>query len=302
MEAVMKEQNEKPMREQSGTTDVVGSALDRVEARVRVLEKLMSEPKTLWMRLLVFAVIVVIVYWGSNAITYNGITERGSGIAVNVFKNLLNPDKTLLFNLTREGVPFLVLETIGIAVLGTIFGAILAIPISFLSATNIVPKGVAYVFRAIVLFIRTIPSLMWALIWIRVTGPGAFCGVTTQSICSIGMISKMYIMAIENLDTGILESLDACGCNTFEKIRVGILPQLSASFISTAIYRFDINLKDATVLGIVGAGGIGSPLMQSISSFKYQRVAAFLWALVLLVVIIEWISTQIRSRLAHGRQ
>lgn len=274
----------------------------RLEASARVQEKLMSEPKMLWKRLLIFGVVFVIVLWGSSAISYNGITDRGSGIAINIFKNLLKPDKALLFNLTRDGIPFLVLETIGIAVLGTIFGAVLAIPISFLSATNIVPKPVAYLFRAIVLFIRTIPSLMWALIWIRVTGPGAFCGVTTQSICSIGMISKMYIMAIENLDTGILESLDACGCNTFEKIRVGILPQLSASFVSTAIYRFDINLKDATVLGIVGAGGIGSPLMQSISSFKYNRVAAFLWTLVLLVVIIEWISTKIRARLAHGRQ
>lgn len=301
MEAVMNEHEEMKKTERTANGDVAGDILSRLESRVRVLEKLMSEPKMLWMRLLIFGIIAVIVYWGSSAITYNGITDRGSGIAVNVFKNLLNPDRELLFNLTRDGVPFLVLETIGIAVLGTVFGAILAIPISFLSATNIVPKGIAYLFRAIVLFIRTIPSLMWALIWIRVTGPGAFCGVTTQSICSIGMISKMYIMAIENLDTGILESLDACGCNTFEKIRVGIIPQLSASFISTAIYRFDINLKDATVLGIVGAGGIGSPLMQSISSFKYQRVAAFLWALVLLVVIIEWISTQIRARLAHGR-
>lgn len=271
------------------------------ETDKRIREQLEKEPKLWWKQLLIFLVVALIVAWGSSAISYNGITDRGSGIAVNVFKNLLNPDRALLFNLTREGVPFLILETIGIAVLGTIFGAILAVPISFLSATNIVPKGVAYVFRAIVLFIRTIPSLMWALIWIRVTGPGAFCGVTTQSICSIGMISKMYIMAIENLDTGILESLDACGCNTLEKIRVGILPQLSASFISTAIYRFDINLKDATVLGIVGAGGIGSPLIQSIASFKYQRVAAFLWALVLLVVIIEWISTKIRSRLARGR-
>lgn len=262
----------------------------------------MSEPDLLWMRLLVFGILAVIVFWGSTAISYHGITERGSGIAVNIFKNLLRPEKELLFNATRDGIPFLVLETIGIAVLGTFFGAVLAIPFGFLSAANIVPKPVAFVFRAIVLFIRTIPSLMWALIWIRVTGPGAFCGVTTQSVCSIGMISKLYSMAIENLDTGILESLDACGCNTFEKIRVGILPQLSASFVSTAIYRFDINLKDATVLGIVGAGGIGSPLMQSISGFKYRKVAAFLWTLVLLVVVIEWVSTRIRARLAHGKQ
>lgn len=301
MQVVMNEHQEMKKAE-IGTPGDDPSGLSGPERRARVQEKLMSEPNLLWARILVFGAVFLLVAWGSSAITYNGVTDLGSGIALNILKNLGNPDREILLNLTTEGVPFLVLETIGIAVLGTIFGAILAIPVSFLSATNIVPKPVAYFFRAIVLFIRTIPSLMWALIWIRVTGPGAFCGVTTQSICSIGMISKMYIMAIENLDTGILESLDACGCNVFEKIRVGILPQLSASFISTAIYRFDINLKDATVLGIVGAGGIGSPLMQSISGYKYQRVAAFLWALILLVVIIEFISTRIRARLAQGRR
>ena len=155
---------------------------------------------------------------------------------------------------------------------------------------------------AVILLIRTIPSMVWALVWIRVTGPGAFCGVVTQSVCSIGMISKMYITAIEDLDTGILESLDAAGCNTFQKIRVGIMPKLSDRFVSTAIYRFDINLKDATTLGIVGAGGIGSPLVQSITYSRWSNVGAFLWALILLVLIIEYVSTRIRSTLARGRQ
>ncbi|MBQ9059012.1 MAG: phosphonate ABC transporter, permease protein PhnE [Atopobiaceae bacterium] len=267
-----------------------------------ILEALAAEPKNLWKRILIFAVVLAIAAWGATSVDFNGITQSGAKIAGSVINGIMHPNTELLFNLTTDGVPFLVLQTIAIAILGTIFGALLAIPISFLSATNIVPRPVAMIFRAIVLFIRTIPSLMWALIWIRVTGPGAFCGVVTQSICSIGMVSKMYVTAIENLDTGILESLDAAGCNTFEKIRVGVLPQLLASFISTAIYRFDINLKDATTLGIVGAGGIGSPLVQSISSAKYHNVGAFLWALIILVVIIEWLSTKIRTRLAHGRQ
>lgn len=271
-------------------------------ANENVLEKLYSEPNNLWKRILIFIVLLIIAAWGASSLSFNGITEKGTLVAKNVLSGIMHPETELLFNMTTDGVPFLVLQTIAIAVLGTINGAILAIPVSFLASTNIVPKPIAYIFRALILLIRCIPALIWALIWIRVTGPGAFCGVTTQSICSIGMISKMYITAIENLDTGILESLDAAGCNTFEKIRVGVLPQLLASFISTAIYRFDINLKDATTLGIVGAGGIGSPLMQSISSAKYHRVGAFLWALIVLVVIIEWISTQIRRRLAHGKR
>ena len=197
-------------------------------------------------------------------------------------------------------MPYLLFQTIAIAVLGTLFGAILAIPFAFLASTTIMPKPVAYIFRIFILLIRTIPSLVWALMWIRVTGPGAFCGVVTQSVCSIGMISKMYITAIEDLDTKILESLDAMGCTPFQKIRYGVLPQLTASFISTTIYRFDINLKDATTLGIVGAGGIGASLMQCLNSRRWAMVGAFIWGLMVLVLIIEFASTRIRRKLARG--
>jgi phosphonate transport system permease protein len=112
----------------------------------------------------------------------------------------------------------------------------------------------------------------------------------------------MYITAIEDLDTGVLDALDASGCTTFQKIRCGILPQLSANFISTTIYRFDINLKDATTLGIVGAGGIGAALVQSINSRRWAMVGSFLLALIILVLIIEYCSTKIRNKLAHGNQ
>ena len=267
-----------------------------------ILEVLQSEPKHFWKRFIIFALLLVAVLWSSGAIQYNGVAAKGSEVAAGIWSGLTHPNFELLFNLTKNGVPYLILQTIAIAVLGTIFGAILAIPVSFLASTNIVPKPIAYIFRALILLIRTIPSLVWALVWIRVTGPGAFCGVITQSVCSIGMISKMYITAIEDLDTGILESLDAAGCNTFQKVRIGILPQLSASFVSTAIYRFDINLKDATTLGIVGAGGIGSPLVQSISYNRWSNVGSFLIALIILVIIIEYCSTKIRARLAHGKQ
>lgn len=267
-----------------------------------ILEKFQSEPKYTVQRVIVLLILVAIVSWGGTSLSFQGFTKQGIIVAQGVINGLFHPNWDLIFNLSTNGVPYLLLQTMAIAVLGTIIGAILAIPVSFLSSTNIVPKPIAYAFRALILLIRTIPALIWALVWIRVTGPGPFCGVVTQSICSIGMISKMYITAIEDLNTGILESLDACGCTTFQKIRVGILPQLSASFISTAIYRFDINLKDASTLGIVGAGGIGSPLVQSISSGKWSYVGSFLLALMVLVVIIEYLSTKIRARLARGKQ
>ncbi|MPN48774.1 Phosphate-import permease protein PhnE [bioreactor metagenome] len=114
------------------------------------------------------------------------------------------------------------------------------------------------------------------------------------------MISKMYINAIEDLDIRILESMDAAGCTRFQKIRYGILPQLYANFVSTLIYRFDINIKDATTLGIVGAGGIGAALIQCINSRRWSMVGAFLCGMIILMLVIELFSTRIRKKLARG--
>ena len=136
--------------------------------------------------------------------------------------------------------------------------------------------------------------------FIRVTGPGPFAGLLTMSLCSIGMVSKMFIESIEDLDKRILESLDAAGCTTFQKIRYGILPQLTADFTSTIIYRFDMNLRDATVLGLVGAGGIGASLVQCLNSRRWAMVGSFVWGLMVLVLTIEIVSTRIRRKLAHG--
>ncbi|RRC94095.1 ABC transporter permease [Erysipelotrichaceae bacterium OH741_COT-311] len=266
-----------------------------------ILNMYNKRPNTKWIKLLVTAIIISLVIYSASGVTYKGIAAKGSDVAFGIMYGLTHPDVSIIFNFTKEGVPYLLAQTAAIAVLGTIFGAVLAIPFSFLCSKKIVGKYVAFVFQAIVLLIRTIPSVVWALVWIRVTGPGPFCGVVTQSICSIGMISKMFVTAIDDIDTGILESLDACGCTTFQKIRYGILPQLSSSFISTTIYRFDINLKDATVLGIVGAGGIGAVLQQSISSRRWTIVGAFLLSLIVAVLVIEYFSTRIRKKLARGQ-
>lgn len=259
-----------------------------------------KRPRRWWVYTIVVIIIVVLLGWSAGAIEFKGLASKGSEVAYGIVYGISHPDTNLLFNTTTDGVPYLLFETIAIAILGTLIGGLLAIPFSFLASENIVPKWVAFLSRSFILLIRTIPSLVWALVWIRVTGPGAFCGVVTQSVCSIGMISKMYITAIEDLDTRILESLDAAGCNAFQKIRYGILPQLYANFVSTIIYRFDINIKDATTLGVVGAGGVGAALIQCINSRRWSMVGAFICGLVLLMLIIEVVSTKIRNKLARG--
>ena len=277
-----------------------GSILDTLDHKLTVAEAYALRPRKWLAYTAIVLILAFLIGWSGSDVHFSGLTSTGSSVAKGVVSGIFHPDTALMFGLSKTDVPYLLLQTIAIAVLGTLIGAILAIPFAFLASFNIMPKPVAYVVRILILMIRTIPSIVWALMWIRVTGPGAACGVITQSVCSIGMISKMYITAIEDLDTHILESLDAMGCTPFQKIRYGVIPQLTASFISTTIYRFDINLKDATTLGIVGAGGIGASLVQCLNSRRWAMVGSFVWGLMVLVLIIELVSTKIRRRLAHG--
>lgn len=263
---------------------------------IKMYEK---EPKRWYVKIGIAFFMVLLITWSGSAVNFK-VASQGTEIAGNILYGIFHPDTELLFDFTRTGVAYLLLQTICIAFLGTIVGAVLSVPLSFLSATNLVPAPIAFLFGTFIMVIRTIPAFVYGLMFIGVTGPGAFAGLLTMSVCSIGMISKMFIECIENLDINILESLDAAGYTTFQKIRYGILLQLLPDFMSTMIYRFDMNLRDTTVLGLVGAGGIGAPLIFAMSSHKWTKVGALLTGLIILILIIESISTKIRVKLARG--
>lgn len=265
-----------------------------------IKNQLEKEPKYWITKTLTLLGIMIIVVWSMSSIEFKGVQKDGAAIANNIVKGILSPDTNLLLNFTKQGIPYLLLETAAIALLATVIGSVIAIPFAFVASTNIGPKWLSALGIVIIAAIRTFPSFVYGLMFIRVTGPGPFAGVLTLSIASIGMVSKLYIEVIEDLDKKILESLDAAGCNSWQKIRCGILPQLSTNFISTAIYRFEINIKDAAVLGLVGAGGIGAPLIFAMNSYKWSQVGAILVGLIILVLIVEYASTKIRTKLARG--
>ncbi len=265
-----------------------------------ILEKYKTEPKTWPIKIALALLFVVVIVWTGPTLVETTSGSGGLQIAANIISGIFHPDISMLTDLTTSGVPYLLLETICIAFLGTIVGAIIAIPLSFLSASNLVPRVVSVPVQLVIVAIRTIPAFVYGLMFIRVTGPGPFAGLMTMSLCSIGMVSKMFTETIEGLDNRILESLDASGCTTFQKIRYGILPQLFPDFMSTVIYRFDMNLRDATVLGLVGAGGIGAPLIFAMNAYRWNEVGAILVGLIILIFIIELISTRIRTYLARG--
>jgi len=268
--------------------------------QLTVAEQLSHEPKYWRRELATILVVLALLVWSSSAVEMQQNAGNGFSVAGGIFRGIFHPTASLLFGTGKNGVAYLLLETMCIAFLGTLVGAVFAIPISFLSAFNIVPKWIGIIGRVFIMAVRTIPAFVYGLMFIMVTGPGPFAGLLTMSLCSVGMLSKMFIEAIEDLDKGILESLDAQGCTFFQKIKYGIFPQLLPSFASTLIYRFDMNLRDATVLGLVGAGGIGAPLIFAMASYRWNDVGAILVGLIILVLVVEWISGKLRSKLMRG--
>ena len=198
----------------------------------RIKKAYASAPKAWVWQLLAAFIVACLLAWSGTAVRVSSSTGNGLEVARNILSGIFHPSAKLLLTLGTDGVPYLLLETFCIAFLGTIVGAVISLPLSFLSASNLVPRGVALVGRVLIAAIRTIPAFVYGLMFIRVTGPGPFAGLLTMSLCSIGMVSKMFIESIEDLDKRILESLDAAGCTTFQKIRYGILPQLTADFTS----------------------------------------------------------------------
>lgn len=265
----------------------------------RVEEQLKNEPKRLWLNLGLALAFVIILYSSAQYVDYKGLTSSGITIAMNIVKSIFSPDLDYLLDFnSKTGVPYLLLETAAIAFLGTIFGTIVSIPLAFISSRNVVPPWFTNLGVALIAIIRTFPAVVYGLMFIRVTGPGAFTGVLTLAVSSVGMVSKLFIETIEELDAGIIESLDASGCNTLQKVQYGIVPQLLTNFLSTAIYRFEINVKYATILGMVGAGGIGAPLIFAISAFRWKDAGALLIGLIVFVLLIEAISGWLRKKLA----
>jgi phosphonate transport system permease protein len=197
----------------------------------------------------------------------------------------------------QEGVIFLTLETLAIAFIGTLIGAILAFPFAFLAAKNIVGPKMAKVGETLLVVIRVFPEIMLALILVKGFGPNAFTGVLTIGLHSIGMLGKLYAETIDNMDRSSIEALDAVGANVWQKIRYGIIPQIVPDISSIALYRFDINVRSATVLGIIGAGGIGAMLVLASESWNWDIIGTILLAIVVMVLAVDGISSDLRKKL-----
>lgn len=187
-------------------------------------------------------------------------------------------------------------DTLNIATLGTIIAIILAVPIAFCAARNTTPS-VLFV-RPVAIFIivssRSINSLIWALMLVTLIGPGILAGVIAIGLRSIGFCAKLLYEAIEEIDPGQVEAIAATGASRAQQLGYGIVPQILPAFAGISVFRWDINIRESTVLGLVGAGGIGLQLDASISTLAWTQVSLILLVILGTVIVSEWVSARIR--------
>ncbi len=190
------------------------------------------------------------------------------------------------------------LETVHIATLGTAATFFLALPIAILAARNITPNVVTwFVGRFILVASRSVNTVVWALLFVAIFGPGPVAGIWAVAARSIGFVGKLVAEAIEEIDHGTVEAIEATGASRLQVLIVGVIPQVLPVIFGTMVYRWDINIRESTVLGFVGAGGIGIQLYASINQFAWREVAVMLIAVFGIVVVSEFVSAVVRQRI-----
>jgi phosphonate transport system permease protein len=187
-------------------------------------------------------------------------------------------------------------DTINIATLGTLLAIFMAVPVAFLAARNTTPS-VTFVRPVALLIIvssRSINALIWALLLVAIVGPGVFAGIIAIALRSVGFIAKLLYEAIEEIDQNQVEAVSATGAKPAQIMAYAIVPQIMPAFAGITVFRWDINLRESTVLGLVGAGGIGLQLSASLNVLAWPQVLLILMVIFVAVIFSEWVSAKVR--------
>jgi phosphonate transport system permease protein len=210
-----------------------------------------------------------------------------------IFSRMLPPDFSNFKTLALA-----MLETIEIAIIGTFIAIVLSIPLALLSARNIAPNIIIFfVARTITVFFRAVPEFIIAMILVIAIGFGAMPGVLALGIHTMGFLAKFYAEDIEHINKGPVEALVSSGASKRQIISFAVIPQIIPSFVANNLYILDRNIRMATMLGIVGAGGIGYELQSAFRMFEYQKVSAIIIIIFVAILIIDNISTYVRMKI-----
>jgi len=188
-------------------------------------------------------------------------------------------------------------DTINIATLGTGLGIVLATPIAFLAARNTTPSAAILRPAALLIIVasRSINSLIWALLLVAIIGPGLLAGIIAIALRSIGFIGKLLYEAIEEIDEAQVEAVRATGASRWQIMDYAVWPQIAPAFAGISVFRWDINIRESTILGLVGAGGIGLQLQSSLARLAWAEVTVIFILILATVVVSEWVSAKVRA-------
>lgn len=237
------------------------------------------------------AIVAVVISWALLNVNYNFLATAPRELA-DLIARMYPPDAAYTGEIVRP-----LIETIHIAVLGTALAVIISVPVAMLGAENTTPNWITYgIGKFIISASRSVNVIIWALIFVIILGPGALAGVLAVGVRSIGFTSKLIAEAIEEIDPGQVEAIRATGANSLEAAIYGIVPQVKPAFIGVSTYRWDINVRASTIIGFVGAGGIGVNLSTSINFFAWQRVLVILLAILGVVIFSEFTSAYLRRK------
>jgi len=189
------------------------------------------------------------------------------------------------------------MQTLEIAVVGTLAAAVLALPMSFAAARNTAPPWLFYAARSVLNVFRAVDTLVYALFFVAAVGLGPFPGVLAVVVYTAMVLAKLYSEAIEAIDPGPLEAVKATGATRLQVLRWGVLPQLVPQFLSFTLYRFETNVRAAAILGFVGAGGIGFYIQTYLRMLNYPAASTILLVLVVLVMLVDFASSKLRAHL-----
>lgn len=244
----------------------------------------------------VTAAVIVLFVWGVTAdIRWSRLLEAPADF-VNIVRLMFrDPEWSVVPSLLGS-----MWESISIAWLGTIFASVVAIPLSFLAAENLVGRPIAWVTRQVFNVLRAVPELILAVAFIPIFGLSATTGVVAIAVGSVGTLGKLCFEVVEGLDDGPIEAADAVGAGRLQRLRWGVLPQVMPELASFALYRFEVNIRASAVLGVVGAGGIGRDLSQYVQFKVWERVGLALVVVIVSTILVDEISGRIRRRIVRG--
>lgn len=249
-------------------------------------------------RILIALVVVAIVVWSALGLDYSSLGSFSASLAASVFTGLAHPDWAYFYDGSGEDVFSLLLLTIGIAFLGTAIACVLAFPLTLLASRvlwkhPVVPR----IFKFVLNVLRAFPELIYAIIFVKVVGPGPFAGVLAIGVHQVGMLGKLWCEEMEAMSDEPVEAVRAVGGNFWQAMFYARIPHLMPIWSSIALNHFEIAVRSAATLGLVGAGGIGAPLIFAIQARSWDTVSIILLSVIVAVFVIDLIGGAIRKRL-----